>query len=317
MKLEQAVTIEQLRDRHYNAQVVSSTLVHEELQILRIAAFGSKPDYESGQYLALGLGTWEKTIYTQPPSTGNDNKLPQKLIKRAYSVSCPLLDDSQQLITTRDYDYLEFYIALVSNPADNPPSLTPRLFALQPGDRISMGTRGRGTYTLEDVAADDALLFISTGTGEAPHNAMIPDLLSRKHCGQICSVICTRYAKDLGYQIEHRKLEQMFPNYRYISLTTREPKNIDPGNPNYVGKQYIQDFFASGQLESVWGYDLNPARTHVYLCGNPAMIGPPVMTTGGVDQFPDETGMVELLVNRGFELDRPKQPGNIHFEKYW
>jgi hypothetical protein len=27
--------------------------------------------------------------------------------------------------------------------------------------------------------------------------------------------------------------------------------------------------------------------------------------------------MVEVLERRGFQVDRPHEPGNIHFEKYW
>ena len=58
---------------------------------------------------------------------------------------------------------------------------------------------------------------------------------------------------------------------------------------------------------------LDPATTHVYMCGNPAMIGIP--DEEGV--FPATTGVVELLVERGFTIDKRGQPGNIHYEEYW
>jgi ferredoxin--NADP+ reductase len=33
--------------------------------------------------------------------------------------------------------------------------------------------------------------------------------------------------------------------------------------------------------------------------------------------FPATVGVVELLVERGFTIDKRKQPGNIHYEEYW
>ncbi len=64
-----------------------------------------------------------------------------------------------------------------------------------------------------------------------------------------------------------------FPQYRYLPFTTRDPENLDPSHPKYVGKQYLQDLFTSGQLAEAAGDDLSPSNTHVFLCGNPAMIG--------------------------------------------
>ncbi len=61
---------------------------------------------------------------------------------------------------------------------------------------------------------------------------------------------------------------------------------------------------------------IDPASTHVYLCGNPAMIGIPEDADGEL-VFPEPVGAVQLLTERGFILDRRRQPGNIHFEEYW
>ena len=65
---------------------------------------------------------------------------------------------------------------------------------------------------------------------------------------------------------------------------------------------------------------LDPACTHVYLCGNPSMIGVPAVdkTTGHV-LYPQPRGVVEILAHRGFKMDQPalKLKGSIHFEEYW
>ena len=42
------------------------------------------------------------------------------------------------------------------------------------------------------------MLFLATGTGEAPHNYMLWELLRRGHTGRILSACCVRYRRDLG-----------------------------------------------------------------------------------------------------------------------
>jgi ferredoxin/flavodoxin---NADP+ reductase len=103
------------------------------------------------------------------------------------------------------------------------------------------------------------------------------------------------------------------PNYTYLSLTTREAETVQH-------KVYIQDLITSGQLEERLGKPLDPATTHVFLCGNPKMIGLPVKDRAtGETSYPRPTGVVEILEGRGFRCDQPaaKVKGNIHFEEYW
>jgi ferredoxin--NADP+ reductase len=296
----------------YNARVLDIRRVHDDLLVMRIAP---DPDvrlsYDAGQYTVLGLGAWEPRddgLRPREPANG--------LVRRAYSYSCPMLDEAGALATTGKTPFAEFYIARVSRPSDTPPMLTPRLFALSPGQRIFIGPRAHGHYTLDSVRAADDVLFFATGTGEAPHNAMVAELLARGHGGRILSATCVRFCKDLAYLATHRELERRFANYRYLALTTREPENLDSSRPDFVGKQYLQDVIASGRLEEVLGTRIDPARTHAYLCGGPGMIGLP-QHVHGEDVFPEPAGMAELLTRRGFRLDSPRAPGNIHFERYW
>jgi ferredoxin--NADP+ reductase len=189
---------------------------------------------------------------------------------------------------------------------------------LNPGDRIFLGNKPVGHYTLDYVQPGDDVIFFGTGTGEAPHNAMLSELLSKQHTGNILSATCVRFKKDLAYLDVHREVEGKFQNYNYVPLTTREPENLDSAHPDYTGKQYLQDFFQSGRLQSEFGFDLNPETTHVYMCGNPAMIGIPQKNSEtGLTEFPKPTGMVELLTNAGLRADEPRNSGSIHFEKYW
>lgn len=315
MKLEPLSPAASRRQAAYNAQVAAIHRIHDDLMVLRIRPDQGKYSFEPGQYVVLGRGYWEPRIAAaQPEVPGSFDA--EKVVKRAYSVSCRLVDDAGQLCSTTDDELLEFYIVLVREAA-KPPVLTPRLFCLEVGDRLFLGPRPHGHYTLAGVGPEDNVVFVATGTGEAPHNAMSAALLRRGHRGRIASITCVREKRDLGYWKEQRQLEKLFANYRYIGLTTREPENLDRSRPDYVGKRYVQDLFASPQVANFLGFDLQPERTHVFLCGNPLMIGAPFRTADPAQRYPTPTGMVEVLEMRGFHVDEPHRPGNIHFEKYW
>jgi ferredoxin--NADP+ reductase len=262
------------------------------------------------------LGNWERRLEGCQEEDPQDLQRP-KLLKRAYSFSCTMLGSDGRLLPPDDGESLEFYIVLIRRGETRPPGLTPRLFALQPGDRLFLGPKVTGHYTLDAVRPNDDVVLVATGTGEAPHNAMLAHLLARGHAGRLVAVTCARRPRDLGYLATHRALEGQFRNYRYLTLTTREPENLDAAHAAYLGKRYLQEYFESGHFERNADLRLDPARTHVFLCGNPAMIGAPLRGAGGARTFPSPKGMVEILISRGFRPDEPGRPGNVHFEKYW
>ena len=306
--------IHELRQRHYNATVADLRLIHGELMILRIKPDQPIPAFSGGQYTVIGLGNWEpRASDTQLEDLAATDL--EKVIKRAYSISGPVLVDGK-LAAAHELDYLEFYIALVRQADPKPPALTPRLFALKSGDRLFLGPKVTGHYTLAPVTDDDDVILLATGTGEAPHNAMLAELLKRGHRGKIISAVCVRYKNDLAYKDVHDALAAKYPNYVYCPMTTREPQNLDNTHPQFVGKQYLQRFITSGQLEGALGKKVEPSRTHVYLCGNPSMIGIPEQQAGE-RVYPHPTGVIEILEGMGLRADETGAPGNIHFEKYW
>ena len=304
--------IDALRRQHYDATVVSLKFAHPDLMILRVRPDHGVPHHKPGQYTTLGLGHWEPPISgCQPEQTHPGDE--RKLIRRAYSISSSILDDEGRLLDHERVGWIEFYIVLVRDPHSGRPSLTPRLFTLKEGDRLHIGDKITGHFTLDPVKPGDSVVFLSTGTGEAPHNYMLWELLCRGHAGPMLAVCCVRYRRDLAYLAIHEELARRYPNYRYWPLTTREPE--DAGK-----KRYIQDLLADGRLEERLGAPLDPERTHVMLCGNPNMIGLPTADrTTGLRVYPKPIGVVEILTGRGFRLDHPaaKVTGNIHFEEYW
>ncbi|MFT3880638.1 MAG: ferredoxin--NADP reductase [Gemmatales bacterium] len=299
-----------LRQQHYQATLVSKRLVHEALAILRVRPDAPLHAHRGGQYTTLGLGMWEPRHPKAAPELikpGSETHL----IRRQYSLSNSILNEQGQLIPEPNHE-IEFYIVMVLEEADEAPALTPRLFQLNEGDRLFLGEKILGQYTLDGVQDDDTVLFFSTGTGEAPHNYMLWELLHRGHHGPILAACCVRHRHDLAYLAVHEQLMRQYPQYQYVPLVTR-----DPGNPQ---KRYLQDLVTSGELEQRLGKPLDPEHMHAFLCGNPKMIGVPVYDKlTKLKTYPSPPGLVQVLEERGFTADSKalKVKGHVHFEEYW
>ena len=295
-----------LADQEYNATITVFDRLTTELWILRIKPDDSPISFKPGQYANLALGMWEPRVDDAMDADADARW--NKLIRRSYSISSPIFDDNGALARCTDLDDIELYVVLVAPEDDFVPGLTPRLALKAPGDRIFMGRKMAGRYTTAALTdPTHNAVFLSTGTGEAPQNAMITELLRTGHTGTILSVVTVRQWDDLAYLDKNRKLEKMFPNFHYVPMPTREPD---------VPKRYIQDVIQHDFTPDKLGIDLDPADTHVFLCGNPSMIGLPVKSDDG-SHFPESTGVVELLTKLGFVLDERKKPGTIHVEEYW
>ncbi len=306
-RLRHQGAIEELRAEHYNAEITYFEPTHSDLWVLRVRPDHGGTSYPPGQYASLGLGFWEDRI--DEAIDANLDTRWDKLIRRSYSISSRIFDANDYLTDEGGLDELEFYIVLVKPTDDNVPALTPRLALKRPGDRIYLGPKVAGRYTLDAVTDPYAtVILLSTGTGEAPHNAMAVELLRKGHVGPIVSAVTVRQSRDLGYLDQQRQLESRYPNYHYLPLPTREPD---------VEKRYIQDVIRDDAFATEFGVSLSPDNTHVFLCGNPAMIGLPEAGEDGEEHFPETVGVVQLLTERGFTLDRRRSPGNIHYEEYW
>jgi ferredoxin--NADP+ reductase len=302
--------IQQLRDRLYNAEIIGERIHHGTVMVIRVRPDAEIPVPEPGQWLEMGLGMFEEVMEGAEP--GSPRRMPSDgLIKRAYSLSSPILTpDRSRLVEPGEREGFEFFLSLVVPPAERAgkvPNLTGRLFCLRPGDRLFLSDQPMGDYTLESVEGDEDILFLATGTGEAPHNSMIWELLRREHAGRIASLVSVRYLEDLAYDKIHRRLRELFPRYAYRAMATR---GIDGDG------EHLQDLLETGTLEALADFPLDPFRTRVFLCGNPGMIGPPRVLSGK-RVFPEDNGLVELLEARGFNADPSAGPVNIHYERYW
>ncbi len=309
-------TKKELSEKHYNATLANIVWQHETLACFRVKPDFDFPQYKSGQYTTLGLGNWEPRHKDAVKEGELDEKKIRRLGRRAYSVSHPVLNEAGELYPAEHLDFLEFYIVMVTGVESEPaPLLTPRLFLLKAGDRIHMGQKFTGEYTLDCMSnirdnEDSFVIFAATGTGEGPHNHMIWELLRTGYKGQIASINVARYKKDLAYEPLYRKLEKKYPTLSYHTLTTRETDTIH-------NKVYVQDYLASGAFEENMSRKMDTKNTHLFLCGNPAMIGIPKVHEGNKIWPEGAPGVIQIMEDRGFTMDYGRTKGNIHYEKYW
>ncbi len=265
-----------------NAIVTHRLEVASGLIIIRVAPAGWElPEWEPGQFAVLGLpGSAPRTRLSDPDP---EERAPDKLIRRAYSISS----------SPAEKGYLEFYITLVQSGA-----LTPRLFVLKPGDRLFLGKKISGMFTLSDVPAGSNLVLVGTGTGLAPYMSMLRSELECQLDRHTVVLLGARHSWDLGYRGELIAMQRYCPTFHYIPIISRPDEELVPWS-GQVG--YVQDLWDRGLVAAAMGTAPKPANTHVLLCGNPGMI----------------EGVITRLGGEGFVEGTRAQPGQIHAEKYW
>jgi len=271
-----------------NAVVTHRIEVASGLIILRVAPDDWElPAWESGQFAVLGLPeSAPRTMLSDPePENTTDSKgqASDKLIRRAYSIAS----------TPEEATYLEFYITLVHSGA-----LTPRLFALKPGDPVFLGKKISGMFSLDDVPEGNNLVLVGTGTGLAPYMSMLRSELECHLDLHTVVLLGARHSWDLGYRGELIAMQRYCQTFHYIPVISRPEQEI----LKWSGQTgYVQDLWDRGLVEMAMGIKPRPDSTHVLLCGNPGMI----------------EGMIERLGQEGFAEGTRQKPGQVHAEKYW
>ncbi len=263
-----------------NSVIVQTMQVSPIMRIIRVKPEGWElPDFKPGQFIVLGLpASAQRTDDSTPENIKYDD--PDKLIKRAYSIA-----------SSSTQEYVEFYITLVHSGA-----LTPRIFNLKVGDKIFMGKRATGMFTLDEISDDKNVVLIATGTGVAPYMSMLrSNILHRK--GNIMVIHGAANSWDLGYSSELQLLESMFPNFYYHPTITEADKEPAGWNGD---TRFIDAIWETGTVAEKWGLTPKPENTHIFLCGNPNMI----------------KGMIDLLGKDSFKVHSRKEPGQIHYEEF-
>ncbi|MBF0589506.1 MAG: ferredoxin--NADP reductase [Magnetococcales bacterium] len=268
----------------YNATLIARIVVTPKILILRVKPDKEPFDFSPGQFTVLGLRKSEPRIAGADPDEVPPEKM-ERLARRAYSISSGTLDG----------DFVEFYVSLVTSG-----ELTPRLFALKEGDRLFMGDKGRGVFTLDKVDSGKSILLVGTGTGLAPYISMVRTMaLGEEGCPVRAITIMhgARYSWDLGYRGELEALARACPRFVYLPVVSDPVRDHD-----WKGRTgRLNDWLVKPELSELCGFDLNPTKTDIFLCGHPGMI---------------QSG-IEILGERGYAKGTHKEPGSLHLEKYW
>jgi ferredoxin--NADP+ reductase len=265
-----------------NAAIAARHDLSARYMIIRVVTVGwEMPSFIAGQFAVLGLpGSAPRCDQADPD---RDEVDPAKLLRRAYSIAS----------SSKTKEYIEFYISLVSSG-----SLTPRLFALKPGDRLYLSPKISGLFSLDQVPYDRNVVLIATGTGLAPYMSM---LSSELRCGgpRHYAVLHGAYHSwDLGYRSELMNLQHLCRNFAYFA-TIDHPEEEPVPWAGYVG--WVQELWKKRLVQKAWGFEPTLEDTHIFLCGAPAMI----------------EDMVGILGNEGYiEYNSARKRGEIHIERY-
>ncbi|EKD26607.1 MAG: hypothetical protein ACD_79C01098G0002 [uncultured bacterium] len=271
-----------MQNEELNAIVAQKIEISPEVIILRVVADGWElSDFIPGQFTILGVpGSYGRIELSDEEQTPPD---PNKLIKKPYSVAS----------SSKSKEYVEFHIALVRSGV-----MTPRIFNLKVGDKIWLSNQFRGIFTLQDVPKESHLILIATGTGLSPYMSMIRTIITADMNRKMTVIQGARHSWDLGYSSELFTLTKICKEFNYIpiiSLTENEPYK-------WKGETgFIHDYWNANKIEKLWGFKPNPSNTHIFLCGHPMML----------------QAMLEILGLEGFKEHTPKEPGQVHLERFF
>ncbi|ENV63621.1 hypothetical protein F949_00996 [Acinetobacter junii NIPH 182] len=205
-----------------------------------------------------------------------------ELVVRAYSVVSSPFDEN-----------LEFFSIVVPDGA-----FTSNLQHLEIGDELYLDKTAYGYLTLARYQLPLAhdLWLLATGTGLAPFLSMLQDFETWTKYQHIHLIYSVRSRAELAYVDRIQEIAESFgeghTGFKFVPIITRDP--------NATLHDRLPVLIENGELEKVVGLSLNPATSHVMLCGNPQMV--------------EDTK--DALKQRGLSMNR-RGEGNIAVENYW
>lgn len=219
------------------------------------------PSFTAGQFTRIGI------------------KLDDKLIARPYS-----------LVNSPQAEYLEFYSIVVEDG-----ELSPPLHELKEGDAVYVSDLVTGFLVLDEVPQEHKKIWLmATGTGLGPFLSMLSSKEIWERFDKIVLVHGVRFAAELTYADVIQEIMAEQDSLEYIPFVSRE-------ETDFAIKGRIPTALENGALEQRTGLTMDPADSHIMLCGNPAML----------------KDVQEVMATRGMKRNRRRDPGHITTENYW
>lgn len=232
---------------------------------------------------AAGLATLEIAAEIEPFEPGQFVNLALELDgtfeRRSYSIASP------------PGAPLRFLVTEVKEG-----KLTPHLLRLEPGHSIFVEPKPQGFFTLKWLPPARELWLVATGTGLGPFLSILG---SEEPWQRFERIVLVHGVRD-ATQLAHREELAGLAARRAGRLVIVAALSRERAAPELLQGR-ITTLLAEGELERAAGVPLAPERSHVMLCGNPAMI----------------EEMTKLLGARGLRKHRVRSPGHVTIEKYW
>ncbi|EAT58814.1 ferredoxin--NADP reductase [Chlorobium ferrooxidans] len=261
----------------YNATVTGKIMVTPDLMILRVDTDEPRKEFEAGQNMLLGLYGFEKRSSNSEPEVVPADA--EKLIKRPYSIASAKTETSQ----------LEFYISQVKSG-----QLTSRLFNLNTGDRVFVGTAITGIFRLDETPDGSDIVMVATGTGIAPYISFLRSHIIERPESKMVVIQGAAHRWDLGYYSELTFLEKSFANFFYVPTLTDADERWD-GH-----RMWIEELLKQDILQNEYNISPDPDRTHFFVSGKPDMVA----------------HVSEWLVGYGYRRHHPDDPGELYIEEF-
>ena len=173
-------------------------------------------------------------------------------VERAYSI-----------VSAPHEDELEVFVELVPLPEG---VLTPKLWELRVGDRVTVRPRAKGIFVFKPEHPNQ--LLVSTVTGVVPYVSILRDYLHHNRSGHHFHVLQgASYQDEFTYDRELQEMADANPDLiTYVPTVSRpdEERNAgwtgETGRVNLIVESYVD---RTG---------LSADDTLVYACGHPGMI---------------------------------------------
>lgn len=266
-----------MKENPYNATVIGKIHLTPDLMILRVRTDEQRDEFIAGQYTTIGVLAGEQR---SPNSVMPLEKIKEDiLIKRPYSIAS----------AKHEIKEFEFYISQVKSG-----QLTPRLFNLTPGSRMWVDEHILGVFNLNQVPEGCNIVMVATGTGLAPFMSFLRSHLSEHLNTKLAVLHGAAYPWDLGYYSELTLLKNTFKNFFYYPTLLK----ADESWGGLTG--YIEKHLENKVLENEAGIEVNPDKTHFFLCGNPKMVD----------------SVTNYLFKNNYSKHCDDKEGSLHVEEY-
>ncbi|PQJ96026.1 ferredoxin--NADP reductase [Chromatium okenii] len=244
-------------------------------------------DWVKGQ--VVGKQQWAEGLYSLQFDAPIHAFKAGQYIKVALDIAGERIGRPYSLVNAPQERPLEIFFNEV-----NGGSLTAPLSALNIGDPVWLTAAAGGIFTLETVAPAETLWLLATGTGLGVYLSILRSAEPWERFQRVILVHGVRQVADLAYQDLLAEIsERHGERFRMIAAVSRET-----GAHLLNGR--ITDLLTNGELETIAGATIDPATSHVMLCGNSAMIKDAKI----------------ILEARGLVRHRRQAPGHYTTEQY-